>query len=283
MAVLKEIEKNLETVSIIKNIAGTYHEIANLRMNQIREKVLKTRYFFNELLNTYQRIKSAYLVSLKKKKNKEFFFRQTEKDEVVIFLSANEFFYGSLLLDIWKDTERYLTRKKADLVIVGRTGKYLAERSGWGQKMFYFELNDVEPEKERIEGIFEFIKNYKKIVVFHGIYEKILSQKPKITEISSWILPKKETEKEEKTYLFEPSVEEILGFFETEILAILFSQTIFEHQLAKFAARVIAMYQASEKSKEIEKFLNLMKNKLERDKINKEQVEYFGGLKFLKK
>jgi len=283
MAILKEIEKDLKTVSIIKTISDTYHQIANLRMNQIREKVLRTRYFFNELLNIYQRVKIAYLFSQKKKGNKEIFFRQTEKEKVLIFLSANEFFYGSLILDIWKKMEKYLAEEKTDLVVIGRTGKYLAERSGWGQKMFYFELDDVEPEKERMEGIFEFIKKYKKIFVFHGVYEKIISQKPKITEISGWLSAEKKSKIEKKSYLFEPSLEEILDFFETEILAILFSQTVFEHQLAKLAARVIAMYNANEKSKEVENSLNILKNKIKREKDNKKQIEYFSGLKFFRK
>ena len=51
MATLKEIKENLEMIATIKNIASTYQEIANLRMQQIREKVLKNREFFTGGIN----------------------------------------------------------------------------------------------------------------------------------------------------------------------------------------------------------------------------------------
>ncbi len=54
------------------------------------------------------------------------------------------------------------------------------------------------------------------------------------------------SKKEQKEFLFEPSIEKILGFFETEIFASLFDQTIRESQLAKLASRILAMDTASD-------------------------------------
>ena len=279
MPTLKEIKENLEMISTIKNIASTYQEVANLRMQEIRQNVLKNRDFFKELLETYQRIKAAYLFSLKKgwTKEEKTFFRQTKKEKVIIFFSANQFFYGPLILEIWREVQRYLTNNKADLAVVGRTGKYLAENSGFGHKMLYFELDDVKPEEEKVREMLEFIKDYKKIMVFHGRYEKVLSQKPAISEISEK-LPLEEEEKEIH-YLFEPSPEAVLAFFETEIIASLFNQTIFEHQLARYASRVMAMYQATENAKNVRKKLSMVKNKLLRQKLNKKQIELFSSIK----
>jgi len=279
MSTLKEIRKNLEMVSTIKNVAITYQEIANLKMKQIREKVLKNRETFRELLDTYQRIKSAYLFSLKKGwiKKEKISFRRAEKESVVVFLSANQFFYGALILDIWKEIQKYLKNNKADLAIVGKTGKYLAEGNGFGHKMFYFELNDTSPEEEKIERILEFIKNYKKIVIFHGRYEKVLSQKPIMSEISGKLPHGEEVEKAQ-SYLFEPSPEAVLEFFETEIIVVLFSQTILEHQLARYASRVMAMYQATENTKKLERKLSIVENKLKRQRLNKKQIELFSSV-----
>ncbi len=280
MPTLKEIRKNLEMISTIKNIASTYQEIANLRMKQIREKVLKNRESFRELLNTYQRIKSAYLFSLKKGwiRKEKISFRRAEKETVVVFLSANQFFYGALILDIWKEIQKYLEKNKADLAVVGKTGKYLAEGNGFGHKMFYFELNDVKPKEKRIGEIIEFIKNYKKIIVSHGRYEKVLSQKPIMNEISGK-LPFEEKFEKVYPYLFEPSPEAVLEFFETEIIAVLFNQTILEHQLARYASRVMAMYQATENTKNSEQRLSIVENKLKRQKLNKKQIELFSSIK----
>jgi F-type H+-transporting ATPase subunit gamma len=282
MASIKEIKENLETVSRIKNIASTYQDIANLRMNQIRENVLKNREFFNELLNTYQKIRSAYFLPLTEKKKEKTVFREAKKEKIVLFLSADQLFYGTLIIDIWKQVQKYLEQNKTNLAVVGKTGKRLAENSGLGHKMFYFQLNDVKPEKERLAGILDFIKNYKKIIVFHGKYEKVLSQKPAISEISGelpWQEEKAKTKpKIIESYIFEPSAEKILDFFEKEIIAVLFNQTILEHQLARYASRVIAMHQANENAKKEQEKLLKSEFKLRNQKQNKKQVEFFNSI-----
>jgi len=280
MSTLKEIKENLEMISIIKNVASTYQDIANLRMKQIRGKVLKNRELFRELFNTYQRIKSDYFSSLKKGwiKKEKISFRQPKKEKVIIFSSANQFFYGALILDTWKEVQKYLEKNKTDLVVIGRIGKYLAEVSGFGHKMFYFELNDVKPEEMRIGEILNFIKNYKKIIVFHGRYEKVLSQKPVMEEISGK-LPSEKKFENVHPYLFEPSPEAVLEFFETEIIAALFNQTILEHQLARYASRLMAMYQATENAKNLKQKLLIVENKLKRQKLNKKQIELFSNVK----
>ncbi len=302
MASFSEIRDNLEMIATIKNVASTYQEIANLRMRQIRERVLKNREFFEELLNTYRRIKAAYLLSLKRGwiRQEKTSFRQAEKKEVVIFLSANQFFYGSLILDVWKETQKYLQHNEADLGIVGRVGKYFSESSRPVKKeIFYFDINDVKPEKENLSRIIEFIKNYRKIIICHGRYDKVLSQRPIISEISgkflfeekfekdyllkekerrSFIMEKFGFSEDVRPYLFEPSAEAVLDFFETEIIAVLFNQTVLEHQLARYASRVIAMHQATENAKTMEENLSISENKLKRQKINKRQIELFSAI-----
>lgn len=279
MATLKEIKKDLETIEIIKNITNIYHEIANLKMKQIRERVLKNRRFFEELLNIYQKVKSAYLFSKGEDKLKKTTssFLLGKKERVVIFLSANHFFYGNLILDIWLKVFSYFKKYKPDLVVVGKVGKYLAEASGLGHRMFYFELNDEKPEEKNLTAIVEFLKDYKKIIVFYGKYKTILSQEPILSEISE--LPFKEGGKEKvKTYLFEPSPETILEFFEREIMATLFHQCVLEHQLVRYAARVIAMDKARENAKKEEEKIKILENKLKMKILNKKQIELFNSL-----
>lgn len=275
MATLKEIKEDIESVETIKNISNIYHEIANLRMRKIREKVLKNRYFFNELLGVYQRVKSASLL-IKKPINKE--EKQEEKhkkkNEVIVVLSANHPFYGNLILDIWTSAFSYYRKKESDLVMVGRIGKYLAESAGLGYKMFYFELDDDNPQESNITAIVDFIKSYKKILVFYGKYKSVLKQTPVISNISE--LPFKEEKSE--GYLFEPSPESILDFFEKEIIAALFNQCLLEHQLSRYASRVISMYKARENAKKAEEELRKIEKRIKRQIESKEQIELFSKI-----
>ena len=272
MPILKKIKEDLKAVSNIETITRTYQEIANLRMNEIRQKVLNNREFIEELSQVYTLAKKAYLVLLKKEKP----FIKRKGERVVVFLSGNERFYGTLFSDIWRELLNYLAKNKADLAVVGRMGKYLVERSGFGHKMFYFELNDDKPEKNRLRGIIDFIKNYEEIIIFHGRFQTILSQKVVQSNISGGVTLEEELE-EVKSYLFEPSPEAVLEFFETELLSAFFNQTILEHRLSKYTTRMVAMYQATENAKKRERKLKIEQKKIERQLLNRKQIELFSG------
>jgi F-type H+-transporting ATPase subunit gamma len=283
MATLKSIKEELKIISAIKELAESYQEIASLKVNKIKNEVLKNREFFKEIIELYKRIKSAKkdLVSKSLKEKKDL----AEKTAIVV-ISANHFFYGPLLLNIWNEAKNYFTKideQKRDIIIVGRIAKYYAEREKLGHKIFYFEISDDNPEEKKLIELIEFITNYKKIIVFHGKYEGAINQKVEITEIAAESILKKEgaprKHKEEKiSYIFEPSKEEIIDFFEAEIVATIFNQTILEHQLARYASRVISMYQSIENAKKTEKMLSLTKNKVEREILNKKQSELFANL-----
>jgi len=158
MPILKKIKESIRTISYIENIARIYQEVARIRMNEIREMVLKNREFIEELLKVYRLVRGV-----------QFEKRKVEKKErVLVFLSSNERFYGSLILDIWREVEKFLKERGGDLAIVGRMGKYLAERSGLKLNFFYFDLDDEKPELEKVKEIVEFLKGYDEILVFHG-------------------------------------------------------------------------------------------------------------------
>lgn len=278
MAIIKEIKENLKTIANIEAITRIYQEIAKLKMNEIRQEVLGNRELIEELSRVYALTKKAYTVQFKDKKltGARWSFVKRKKQRVVVFLSCNERFHGTLILDIWKEVLNFLTENKADLAVTGRIGKYLAERSGFGHKMFYFELDDDEPEKKKIKGIIEFIKDYGEIIIFHGRFQTILSQKVAQSDISGGTVREKESD-EIKNYLFEPSPETVLDFFENELISAFLNQTVLEHRLSKYATRMIAMYQANQSAKERKRGLETEQKKLTRQLLNKEQIEMFSG------
>lgn len=275
MFVLKEVKENLEVTSNIETITSLYQEIANLRMNKIRQTVLNNREFIEELSRVYTQVKRVYIASLKKGLEKISFIKRNART-VAVFLSCNKYFYGTLISDIWRDLLNYLVENEADLAIVGKIGRYLSETENPERKFFYFDLDDDHPKKEEVKNIIEFIKNYEEIIIFHGRFNTILSQKVVQSNISGGITPGKELGKV-KGYLFEPSPEVVLEFFETELMSAFSNQAVLEHRLARYATRMVAMYQATENAKEIRKKLEIEQKKLKRQLLNKKQVELFAG------
>jgi F-type H+-transporting ATPase subunit gamma len=266
MPVFKKIEQNIKTISYIETIARIYQEVANIRMNQIREMVLRNREFIEELLKVYRLVRGQYPGKKKVLKKKR----------ILVFLSSNERFYGSLILDIWKEVEKFLKEKDGDLAVVGRMGKYLVERSDLKLNFFYFDLDDEKPELEKIKEIVDFLKGYEEILVFHGKFKTVLNQRVEITNIGGREVGK---EKVEKSYLFEPSPEEVSRFFEEELLFSFFNQVLWDHQLSRYATRMVAMYRAQENAKKVKKNLEMEKEKLKREIYNKKQIEQFSSYK----
>ena len=283
MDTLKKVKEDLETVNLISTITSVYCEIAKMRMNQIRSWVLKNREFLQEIAKIYQKTKLAYFSFLKKgkilKKGKDLekitFLKKIPKT-AIIFLSANQPFYGKLIYEIWSVLSDFLEAKGIELIVVGKIGRDLVLRFDPSKKFSFFELDDDKPKKEEVEKIVEFAKRFQRVIVFHGKFESPIRQSVTVSEISG-IFPTLEKIEKAKEYLFEPSPEEIFEFFETEIFTRLFHQTIFEHQLAKFAARVIAMYEATEKSKKEKEKLQMKKIKIQKDIMNKKQINLFLG------
>jgi F0F1-type ATP synthase gamma subunit len=101
-----------------------------------------------------------------------------------------------------------------------------------------------------------------------------LDQKPTRFEISAQTLLTDVTTGEEKKardYVFEPHLERILQFFETEIFAGLFEQTVRESQLSKYASRILAMDTAQGNIGEVLAKTSLVELKIEhRDKNSKQ-------------
>jgi ATP synthase F1 gamma subunit len=266
MPILKKIEKNIRTISYIENISRVYQEIAQMRMNQIREMVLRNREFIEELLKVYKVVR-GFLFEKK---------RIEKKKRVLVFLSSNERFYGSLILDIWREIEKFFKEKGGDLAIVGKMGRYLVERSNLKLNFFYFDLDDEKPELEKIKEIVDFVKAYEEILVFHGRFKTVLNQEVEITNIGG-----RETEKEkiEKSYLFEPSPEEVAWFFEEELLFSFFNQVLWDHQLSRYATRMVSMYRAQENAKKLKEKMRIKMEKLKREIYNKKQIEQFASYK----
>jgi ATP synthase F1 gamma subunit len=278
MATLKKIKEDLKLVGTIESIVEVFEEIANIRIQKIKEKVLKSRKMFEELLACYQRVKGSYLAGVESGILKEAKLKE-KGGSCVVFLSANELFYGGFIFQLWEKTKMLIKAKKPNcLVTIGSIGKSLISKEKFAFKTYAFEVEELSIREREISQIVEILENYFPIFIVHGKYERGFVQKVKITEISEKRLPPPLEEiKTPEVYIFEPSVEEVLEFFEREIVKVLFLQTILEHYLAKLAARVSAMFQAREKAKALKKKLQIEEIKKKREMLNKKQIELFGS------
>ena len=116
----------------------------------------------------------------------------------------------------------------------------------------------VDPLK--LTEVIRHLVQYEEIRVYFGKFESLVTQRPEVQSISSATPVAGKLQGPKVFYIFEPSIEEILVFFETQIFASLFDQSLRESQLAKFASRILAMDRATQNIEK--KVLRLKLNEL---------------------
>ncbi|MEX0621374.1 MAG: FoF1 ATP synthase subunit gamma [Candidatus Woykebacteria bacterium] len=290
MSSRNELKADLEAVSAIKSITSVYQEIASFRMKQLRGRVDAVREFLEGISTVYNHAKSAYIAAVKSRSPKErenlwkrlSFIRRNGK-KVNVLLSANEHLYGTLILDVWSHYLKDLKRGDADAAVVGSIGKYLLSNEQTKVMANYFSLDDDKPKPEEVKKIIDHITSYEQVVIYHGQMVTVLHQIPVRSEISGGVSFEVTDQRSARRYLFEPSPEKIMEFFETEIMAALFNQTILEHQLSRFAARMVAMDQATENAQEEVKKIEKQILRLRRRVMNRKQLEVFAGFSLWRK
>lgn len=291
MAQRKIILENIEALNSLKDLAESYEEIAVIRMQKIKDSVLKTRDFLADLSDVFVDLKSSYdrevkdLIARRKQGDKSILpILQKNGKTLMVYLSSNGRLYGSVTQKTYKLFIQDLRKpetKDYDLMIIGSAGKEMYETSGVGRPFEYFEIPDIGVAIEHIKQMMQKFLQYDKVHVYYGKFSNVINQEPIATSITGENIFEAEVVTQvsrEDRFIFEPILEKIFYFFETQIIANLFSQTLLENQLARHASRVNAMEEAlihiEEESKKMVQASNMIKHQLQ----NKKQLETISGV-----
>lgn len=296
----KLIQSEIDFTKTFRFITQAYEEIAVMKMRKVRDSVLATRDYlsslsevFFELKKAKQNLKKQQLqdVKLKRRPGAELYLAKVDNKltseklskTVSVLLSANTTLYGDLIERIFNLFIKNVSRDDSDVIIVGRVGRRLYEEQESKKPYIYFELPDVEIGLEELKPVIFHLVKYQKIMVYYGKFESILNQ----IEIASSISgdkpyafkeePKAESSKVVNYYLFEPSLEMILAFFEDLIASSLFRQTVHETQLARWGSRIMSMEKAQTNIQSQIKKLLFSETKIRRQEQNRKQLDRLAG------
>lgn len=291
MAQKKLILEELEALNSIKGLAQSYEEIAIVRMQKIRDSVLKTRDFLADISDVYVDLKSSYnrevkdlMEKIKKGSSGLMPALQKKNKTLFVYLASNGGLYGAVTQKTFKLFMQELaktTPEEVDIVIIGRAGQAMYEGSGNGRPFEYFDIPDAAVDVIHIKKLMKKFLQYEKVSVFYGKFGNVVHQSPIETSISGENIFETETLSNvprEDRFIFEPSLQKIFHFFETQIMANLFSQTLLENQLARHASRVNAMEEALVHIEEESRKLNRQKIRAKHLVDNKKQLETISGV-----
>jgi ATP synthase F1 gamma subunit len=288
MITKKELNREAEFLVTLRSILETYEEIAATRMARIRGSVLASRDFLLEINAIFQQVKSSYksqietlMRSKKIKDSSKLTFIKRNGKTLFVLVSANTGLYGDIIRKTYDVFIENLKKETGDVVILGRLGAETFNQEGIKAPLTTFDFSDSKIDSVAFQKIVEYIIQYDKVLVFYEQFNNVISQTPIVTNISGDPLPWEKSGPTTK-YFFEPSLEKIMEFFEKEIFASIFQQTIFESELAKFASRMVSLDFASENTKSRLKQVTIEKNRLKHQESNKRQLEKFACMRLWK-
>ncbi|MEN9407972.1 MAG: synthase subunit gamma, partial [Candidatus Parcubacteria bacterium] len=283
----QELKAELNRLTNLKTLIEAYEEIAANRMRKNRSVVLASRVFNEGLGGMYQQIKSSYrtqiLTIMQRKRianQRVLTMIKRNGKSVTLLISSNAGLYGDIVPRITEQFIAFTAKTESDIAIIGRLGRRLFEERNTNRQYSYFDFPDVDADPIEVEKLASFLIQYEKIYIFYGKFISVGVQQPTMLDV---IGEEKEELAADKTapqikYLFEPSLEQVMMFFEQQIFTSLIEQTVKEAELAKFASRMITLDSATENIKGALKTINLQQRILQHRQANKRQQELMTGI-----
>lgn len=308
MTTTQQIVEEIERLFGLKDMVESYEEIAATRMRRIRDSVLQTRDFLSGINDVFHNVQDSYKRELerllKHKKvlskgqlasgQKATFLNRNGK-KVFVLLSANTGLYGGIIrktfnmfLENIKQEQTSSGEGKTDIVVIGKLGKAMFEDERINIHAAFFDFPDNKIDYDIFKKIMEHVLQYETILVFHGQFQTVITQKPIVTNLSGENLKQSSPNSTPTTsstsptspirYLFEPSLEKTMAFFEKEIFSSIFEQTLHESELSKFSSRMVVLDQAVDNIRGRISKVEIQKRRLKHSKENKKQLSRLSGM-----
>jgi len=268
-------------LSNLKSMVRVTGEIASGRMQKARDGVLYRREYLDELREVFSQVHRSFLQEHGQDEQataSRFTTLSHNGKTVAVFISANTRLYGDLLTRTFERFWEDVSTSGAEITVVGRVGVQMVKAKDSQRPLTVFELVNETITPEEMKRLVAHLVPYEEIHVFYGKYINPVRQEAEQFTISSELSMKEEEQQATPVveYIYEPTLEAVLSFFEAQIFNTLFDQTVVEATLAKYAARFAAMDRAEQqidkRLKETEKRLRLFKHR----EANKKQLNQMG-------
>lgn len=307
MESLRTIKNRIRSIKNTSQITKAMEMVAASKMRRAQEFAINTRFYtiksLELLANLGSRVKDIRHFLLEKPQTEKICFLAVTSDKGLC-----GGFNSSVLNAVLAAAKKY-NKSDIDIVAVGKKGadflkskgfNVVATFSGYGDYVDVSETSAVsqfllDSQKER---------KYSDIFAFYNKFISTLKQKPMsheiapfnfdiLKEVAKEIIPESgrysdlkneflQTEGQNYEYFFEPTPEEVLKNILPDLFEIVVHYIILEANASEHSARMMAMKNASENTKDILKELNLSYNKARQANITRELSEISAGAEALK-
>lgn len=274
-----EIAAEEASMGTLVELTSAFEGIASMRIAQIKNQVLQSTAFFNELWRIYSQLRV----------DGDFSFGRDGTEaavidkELYIIVTAEGGFSGDIDQKLVQLMLKTYDKEKNDIIVIGHHGALQLSQRGVEYKK-YFKL----PNKDRninVTPVVREIRNYKTTRMFYQEYISLMSQDVKQIDLSSAVgnhgAASEESDEviSENTYIFEPSTYAVAAHLERSMVQIAVSQLILNSKLAQYASRFRAMTASHQRAEESRSELHLDFNRAKRAIKDERLKEIINGLK----
>ena len=270
------IKHNFQQLETIENLTSVFEAIASIHIAQVRDRVLSSTAFFNELWTIYQQLradaKEAPTLSI-----------QRNGRTALVAITSDGGLSGDIDERIIQAMMQHPHADEVDLYLIGSHGvALLAQRRVKALKIY----NTPDLDRgENARSLAKVLSPYSKATVYYQTYVSLMHQDVARIELFSAVqtLAAEAVSSDDviasSTYILEPSAKEIISFMESVMVEIALTQVVLESRLAQYASRFNAMYAAKSKAGELKDDLGRELHHTQRAISDARTKEIFSGMR----
>jgi F-type H+-transporting ATPase subunit gamma len=280
MIQLQELAQARDDMSTIVDLTSIFESLASIHIAQIKNQVLASQQFFDELWRIYTQIKVNELFRFGRVENEKVIDR-----ELLIAITAEAGFSGDIDQKLIAQMVKEHDPATQDIIVIGHHGVMQLIQAGVKFKK-YFKL-PTKDQNINVLPLINIVRSYKTTTVYYQAYVSLMMQEVKKIELktavqqagSKHVGQDNENVISEFNYIFEPSTYAVVAHLERSMLQITLSQVILDSKLAQYASRFRSMSAAQEKAVDSESQLKLSYSRTKRAISDERLKEIINGLK----
>lgn len=276
----KDIALEELSMTTLVDLTSAFEGIASMRIAQIKDQVLQSTEFFNELWGIYAQLRTGNAFSFGRDDRRK---AQVIDKELYVIITSEGGFSGDIDQKLVSLMLQDYDKAKNDIIVIGHHGaQQLFQRGITYEK--YFRM----PSKDRdinVQPVVQEILRYRSTKLFYQEYLSLMEQAVKRIDLSSVVKErgqrgeKAEDTISEATYIFEPNTYAVTAYLERSMMRIAINQLILESKLAQYASRFRAMTASHERASTIRDGLSLDYHRASRAVKDERLKETINGLK----
>ena len=290
MASLRDIQQKIHGVKKTKQITKAMNMVASAKLRGAQNKIEQFRPYAEKYLEVLLNLS----VGTDSSSHPLLAVHPQIKTVAIILITSDKGLCGSFNANLCTEAKKLAESKKAKgknvkFICIGKKGRDFIRKTEFEIMEEYSDImNDIDFRLATTVGkqiIHKYLKEeLDEVFVLFGKFVNIIRQQPQITTI----LPMRyETEEENssqkinKEYTFEPSVQELLSAILPRYVNVLIYRGLLDTSASEHAARMTAMDNATKNCDDLVRNLTLIYNKARQSSITTQLMDIVGGAEAL--